>query len=522
MAKQKENKPWLVFDCETDSFDGSPVVPFIWGWITSDGERGFTYEENDFINMLENFDGIALAHNGGKFDTVLLAEYFEKGDIKIINGRVAEVRIGKALVRDSFLIIPAPLSASGLKDEFDYTILDRNKKHLRKKHKLLIEKYLMQDCVALFELVERFYTLYGQRLTQAGAALNKWEKMGGLSRRWGGMHDQHFRQFYYGGRCEAFKKGELKNGWKYYDIKSSYPYAMQHEHSASHISDFSIHSNFKNITGQSFARVKAANNGCLPIRGKYVTEYPCHNDAREYWATGWEIRAGVKSGALKIFEGTIWEPKTLESLKPYTDKFYQDKLTAEKSGDKIGRLIAKIFMNSLYGKYGAAAADYKKYRIVNAGEQIDNYSLHAEIGELDIIQTPSPGQFYDVALAASVTGFARAKLFEQMITVKDLAYCDTDSIICKAGDFDIGENLGQWEHVHDLNNFHVAGKKLYAGQDAKTGKWITAHKGFSKLDTSHEDVIVATKGGELMIQKSAPSINVTGRQQFINRRMRKT
>jgi len=139
--------------------------------------------------------------------------------------------------------------------------------------------------------------------------------------------------------------------------------------------------------------------------------------------------------------------------------------------------------------------------------------------------------------------FARAYLFRQMMKVKNLAYSDTDSIICKdsAELFEQGEELGKWEKVCTMDNFHVAGKKLYAGQDVTsrdkegnlTLEWVTAHKGFSALDTSHEDVIkvacgeafIETEDGleeGLRIMRSAPSINVTGRQSFINRKMRKT
>lgn len=149
--------------------------------------------------------------------------------------------------------------------------------------------------------------------------------------------------------------------------------------------------------------------------------------------------------------------------------------------------------------------------------------MHAELDELDIIQTPNAGQFYDVALAASVTGYARAYLFRQMMKVENIAYSDTDSIICKGSrdTFDIGENIGQWEHVCTLSDFHVAGKKLYAGKDEK-GEWVTAHKGFSKLDTCAEDIVKVALGGEVMVKRSAPSINVAGEQKFINRRMRQT
>jgi len=514
-------KKWLVFDKETDSFDGKPVAPFIWGWKSSTGDEGITWSRGEFWDMIRNFDGIALAHNGGKFDIVLAADQYDKGEIKIINGRVAEVSVGKCKLRDSFLILPAPLKAAGQKDNFDYEILNRNKKHLRRKHAREIEDYLRQDCVALYNMVERFYETHGQRLTQAGAALACWEGMGGTPRRWGGVHDATFRQFYYGGRCQAFKRGALGDGWLYYDIKSSYPNAMQAEHTACHLNDYWIHNDITKITPQSFARIYARSKGCLPQRGKYATEYPHDSSPQFYFATGWEIIAGLETNTLEIIEAVIYRPSEHESLKPYTDKFYQDKLEAEKHGDSVGRLIAKIFLNSLYGKYGSNADEYKKYYLVDAGENKKACELYAEVGELDIVHRPDGGQFFDVALAASVTGYARAHLFKNMLTAKDVVYCDTDSIICKGGKFDIGENIGQWELENTLDNFHVAGKKLYAGQNQR-GDWITAHKGFSGLDTDHANIIRAALGDTVMIERSAPSINVAGQQKFINRRMKRT
>lgn len=516
-------KPWMVFDAETDAFDGQPVSPFIWGWMDHEGNYEHTYSTSHFLAVLSEFDGIALAHNGGKFDILFFAEAFNIGDeIKIINGRVAEVKIGRCLVRDSFLIIPSPLASSGEKEEFDYGILDRNKKHLRKKHKSEIEHYLKQDCIALHKLVDRFYQSHGQRLTQAGAALAYWEKMGGLVRRWGGAHDAVFRSFYYGGRNEAKQKGVLGNDWLYFDIKSSYPYAMTLEHTASHISDYRMHAKINQITPQSFARIVASNRGCLPVRGKYETEYPYHDDPREYFATGWEILAGLQTNTLKVFEATIYEPYELETLAPYVHQFYADKANAEKNGDSVGRLIAKIFMNSLYGKFGQNAAEFHKYRIVAINDRPDGYETYLEYDSFDIVKKLSGGQFFDVALSASITGCARARLFEQMTRAEDLAYLDTDSIICRGGDFDVGENLGQWELQHTLDDLHIAGKKLYAGRDRRTGEWITAHKGFSKLDVDAEHIIRVTRGEQLEITHSAPTINLFGQQNFIRRTMKRT
>lgn len=518
-------KNWMVFDCETDSFDGKEVHPFIWGWITRDNIYDFTYSKIDFVNVLKNFNGIALAHNGGKFDTLLLAEYFNiDSPIKIINGRVAEVQIGDCLVRDSFLIIPEKLAVAGEKDEFDYKILNRNKKHLREIHKIEIEKYLKQDCVALKNLVEVFYKNFGQSLTLAGAALKFWERMTPLKRRYDFTHDNFFRQFYYGGRVQAFRKGVLGDDWNYYDIKSSYPHAMKQKHTACHLSEYAMHSDIKKITPQSFARIIAINRGCLPSREKYTTEFLVETGAREFFATGWEIIAGIETNTLHILEATIYTPTRLESLEKYVEYFYAIKIAAETIGDKINRTIAKLFMNALSGKFGANPENYHSYKIVEINERPDEYDIFLQGDDFDIVKKLSGGQFYDVALSASITGCARAQLFRQMLKCSDIAYCDTDSIICRDGQehFDIGKKIGQWEHVAILDNLNIAGKKLYTGFDLKTVEQISAHKGFSVLDITHEDIEGAARGLEKLIERSAPTISVLGEQKFIKRTLRST
>ena len=70
------NKKWAVFDTESDSFDGLPVEGFIWGFLDSDDNYFYTYSKQEFITHIQNFEGICYAHNGSKFDTIMLSEFF--------------------------------------------------------------------------------------------------------------------------------------------------------------------------------------------------------------------------------------------------------------------------------------------------------------------------------------------------------------------------------------------------------------------------------------------------------------
>ena len=106
-------------DCETDPFlFGRVPEPLIWGFYDEEGFKYF-YDTKEFLEYIREYDGIIYMHNGGKFDFYFLLDDLDPQEtIMIINGRIAKMKIGKCEVRDSFLLLPVPLSAYQ-KDEID-------------------------------------------------------------------------------------------------------------------------------------------------------------------------------------------------------------------------------------------------------------------------------------------------------------------------------------------------------------------------------------------------------------------
>lgn len=533
MAKRKERK-WAVADCETDAFDGQAVAPFIWAVMTSEGEREIFWDTGEFVAFLREFDGICYAHNGGKFDWLMpgIVEHLEHGNVKIINSRLASAKLGKCELRDSFLCLPSALAKFGAKLEFNYEHVARRHSAKRKtQFKKEIEEYIIGDVAALFAPMEIFIAKFGFCLTQAGAALKTWEAMGGEKRRYGKAHDDIFRPFYFGGRCEVFEYGApLRGQFQMFDIVSSYPAAMEKMHPCG--TDYYTSGDYQNAPGASFWVLDADSKGAFPKKEKLATTFPHRRDI--YHVTGWELRAALETGTATIYSAIGYIPRREESLKPYIQRFFADKAEAEEKGDKAGREIAKIFLNSLYGKYGSNPENYKDYKIIPAGElfAIDpifktrkhgpEWGLELMSGDFDIISRPAQNpQYYDVALAASVTGYARAELWRAICNSTRPMYCDTDSLLCERMDYNIGKNLGQWKKEHDVYAAYIAGKKLYA-LNIGDGQYKTAHKGVSKMDVELEDIIRACKGEVVDIMRSAPSIKINGKQTFINRRIKKT
>lgn len=70
-------------------------------------------------------------------------------------------------------------------------------------------------------------------------------------------------------------------------------------------------------------------------------------------------------------------------------------------------------------------------------------------------------RFYNVATAASVTGFVRAYLWRALCASQGVLYCDTDSIAAVDPGVPLGGELGQWEVEGAFIGGAIAGKKLY-------------------------------------------------------------
>lgn len=341
---------WGTADCETDAFDGKEVRAFVWAICLSDGFRHVFWSTEEFTDYLLNDEegGVLYAHNGGKFDWLMegIIEHLEPGDIKIINSRLAKAKLGNWELRDSFLCLPSALAKFGGKLDFDYSrLLRENSHHRLTKNKQKIEEYILADVVSLFAPMEIFINKYGFALTQAGAALKTWEAMGGEKRRYGKAHDDVFRQYYFGGRCEVFEYGApIRGQFELFDIVSSYPRAMCVDHPCG--TDYYCSSDYKNAPGWSFWKISARSRGAFARRGNNCTEFP--TDAIDtFFTTGWELNVALEMGICEVYHAEGLIPRRTETLKPYIERYFADKTKAEEMGDKAGREIAKIFLNSV-------------------------------------------------------------------------------------------------------------------------------------------------------------------------------
>lgn len=533
-------KRLIAIDCETDPFkEGRVPEPFLWG-----AYDGYEYKKfdntDDFVVWLSQQYCIAVAHNGGKFDFIYLLKYTGETRVQIINGRLVKLKLGECELRDSFSIIPQALG-SVQKVSIEYWKMEKEHRH---EHMNEIENYLFHDCKYLYELVNEYRNVAGTQPTIASNALAFSKKLGVNPGRTNHTFDESLRRFYFGGRTECFQPGTHEN-LSVYDIKSSYPYAMLHDHAtgADHQILSDIPDDFsKDEIDRCFIKLKCKSKGALPKRGDFSLDFPDDTEAHEFHVTGWEYNTALKHNLLSEIEilEVIRFPATI-NFRDYVLHWYEHKERHPKSVDPINYTIGKIMMNSLYGKLAQNPTKYYDYVMkepggeCNAAEGWEIYTecfgreLHRRSTlwkyEYEYGKEWKSRPFYNnVATGASITGFARAYLLDAMHTVGHAycIYCDTDSLVfhnnADLSTLKCGKNLGDWDLEGRGTVGHFAGKKLYAIK-LDDGEEKTASKG-SKL--SFAQIEKVAKGETVLWQNDAPTFSLANGVNFVKREIRAT
>ena len=408
-------------------------------------------------------DIIIYAHNGGKFDFHYLLPYLDE-KLLIINGRIAKATLfdGRVELRDSMLILPMALSRFK-KDEIDYAWFERP---VRERHKKDILRYLRSDCLYLHEWIMRFIDQFGVNLTLAGTAFKELKKTSYRVEKTYDDYDKTFRDFYFGGRVQCFAVGAFYGDYVYIDINSAYSDAMMRAHwyGGRYIEGSTLP---EGENGSWFAEISAISRGALPYRGiDNKLYFPDDNSVRTYKASGWEIKAGLETGTLDIHTVHItYEPVLTQNFSEYVERFFAMKKAAEDAGDATARQFAKFMLNGCYGKFGQDGRKFEEFAIVDFGQVPEGEGwlpYEDTITGQRIYSRPDPQYtFYNVATAASVTGYVRAHLWRAICDSENPLYCDTDSLICSAFNGTIGKALGEWDIEAEPKEVYIAQRKMY-------------------------------------------------------------
>lgn len=536
---------YAVADCETDPFlFGRVPEPFIWGYF--DGVKFSTFRKTiDFVNFIKDKRITIYAHNGGKFDWMFLLDYIDVYyKPTIINGRLSKLKIGKATLLDSYNILPIKL-ADYQKDEIDYSKFEAG---AREQNMPEIIDYLRDDCVYLYDLVKAYRDEYGYDLTQAGGAIKTYQKMRGdkVPRHKDAAIFGRLKRFYHGGRVQCFRSGVIEQSFNVFDINSAYPFAMTYRHPGALDHYYGDREIPFSDTVRVFYHLRCVSAGAFPYREKpnSALSFPNDDQVREYFVTDWEYWTAKNAGLvrdMKIIECAVFE-QTVQ-FSEYVMMFYDGRKESKRNGDKAKDLLYKLRLNSLYGKFGSDYRQYENHIILpddfesDEWERVDQFGKDSALFSAPL--TDDEMNFYNVATAASITGFVRAYLLAAVVNVgrENMLYCDTDSIaVLKGAPVDkigIGGELGNWKNEGEFCRAGIAGKKMYIFEkektcpiykkdkikNPKTSKYKTATKG---VQLTNAQLWRVCRGGEVTHKKDSPSFSVTGKARFTKRKIKIT
>lgn len=141
-----------------------------------------------------------------------------------------------------------------------------------------------------------------------------------------------------------------------------------------------------------------------------------------------------------------WKFKATKGLfTDYIDKWSTNKINAKLEGNHGLYLISKLFLNSLYGKFGTDTKVKSKIPYLDEDEDKVKYK--------DTEADTKDGIY--IAMASFITSYARLKTITAAQTVTDnynagkskiqFVYADTDSLHCVSPDFELPEGL----EIHD-------------------------------------------------------------------------
>ena len=537
-----------VADSETDPFElGVIPEPFVWGVYHGYGVSNYWQfsDTDEFVDFVSKRNILLYAHNGGKFDWHFISHRFESGsDLLIINGRLARFTIGKCEFRDSFNLMPVSLEQYN-KMKFDYSKMHRTQRHL---HMPEISKYLKSDCVNLWNMIHGFDRDYGRHITQATAAMKFWtQRLKKKVPRSDSDFYDFIKPFYYGGRVQCFEQGDFMADTMSVDINSAYPFAMlsNHPYSTTYkIKPGKPRKLLKNWGPLLFV-IEANSKGAFPYRGTNKKLYfPDDGEVRKYTVTGWELIAALETETadnIRFIEYIEFDET--ENFSEYVNYFWELRQEFKNKGDHGGEFYCKIFLNSLYGKFGMDIRKHKNYVLhsrdkfkelsyeLGDGETIQNFKewiIHAEQAK------QGKKRFYNLATAASITGYVRAMLWRAICEAERPFYCDTDSITATSfsDSVKLSKQLGEWEIENHYDRVIVCGKKLYAmhsrtkapncdGATCTNRKhWKMASKG-ARLE--FDDLIKIAAGEKVNYNNIVPTFSMSKEKPtFVSREIKST
>lgn len=417
-------------------FDGEFIIHYLLthGFVHVNEKKLGANQFSTIISDLNVFYCIKV-----KFKEEVIISFFDS--LKLLNFSVEEV--AKAF------------NLSIKKLEIDY------KAKREKGHKITDEEkeYLKHDVMIMSLALEKMFEMKITRMTIASNAMNFFKDTISKKRfeEWfkPPLYDKDLRQAYKGGFTylnEIYRGKEVKEGIVL-DVNSLYPSVMYYSpmpygegiyFDGKYVPDKLYNLYIQNITCQF--RIKKDMIPTIQIKNNLSfvpTEYLSSSNEESINLTLTNVDLKLFLEHYDVYDVSYnwgWKYKSSTKIfKRYIDYWNELKVKATKEGNKPLRTIAKLMLNSLYGKFAASPEGRSKI------PYLDNNIVKYKLSELE------ERTAYYLPISIFITSWARDKTIRSAQAVYHrFIYADTDSLHLEGTD--IPENLlisdtelGKWK-----------------------------------------------------------------------------
>lgn len=439
-------------------FDGEFIIHYLLthGFVHVNEKKLGVNQFSTIISDLNVFYCIKV-----KFKEEVIISFFDS--MKLLNFSVEEV--AKAF------------NLSIKKLEIDY------KAKREKGHKITDEEkeYLKHDVMIMSLALEKMFEMKITRMTIASNAMNFFKDTISKKRfeEWfkPPLYDKDLRQAYKGGFTylnEIYRGKEVKEGIVL-DVNSLYPSVMYYSpmpygegiyFEGKYVPDKLYNLYIQNITCQF--RIKKDMIPTIQIKNNLSfvpTEYLSSSNGESINLTLTNVDLKLFLEHYDIYDVSYnwgWKYKSSTKIfKSYIDYWNELKVKATKEGNKPLRTIAKLMLNSLYGKFAASPEGRSKI------PYLDNNIVKYKLSELE------ERTAYYLPISIFITSWARDKTIRSAQAVYHrFIYADTDSLHLEGTD--IPENLlisdtelGKWKIESTFKRGKYLRQKCYI-EDAVT------------------------------------------------------
>lgn len=439
-------------------FDGEFIIHYLLthGFVHVNEKKLGVNQFSTIISELNVFYCIKV-----KFKEEVIISFFDS--LKLLNFSVEEV--AKAF------------NLSIKKLEIDY------KAKREKGHKITDEEkeYLKHDVMIMSLALEKMFEMKITRMTIASNAMNFFKDTISKKRfeEWfkPPLYDKDLRQAYKGGFTylnEIYRGKEVKEGMVL-DVNSLYPSVMYYSpmpygegiyFDGKYVPDKLYNLYIQNITCQF--RIKKDMIPTIQIKNNLSfvpTEYLSSSNGESINLTLTNVDLKLFLEHYDIYDVSYnwgWKYKSSTKIfKSYIDYWNELKVKATKEGNKPLRTIAKLMLNSLYGKFAASPEGRSKI------PYLDNNIVKYKLSELE------ERTAYYLPISIFITSWARDKTIRSAQAVYHrFIYADTDSLHLEGTD--IPENLsisdtelGKWKIESTFKRGKYLRQKCYI-EDAVT------------------------------------------------------